>query len=104
MPRNYVVSPTDLPVQIDYNTIDANVRKGQVVGSYGPFVRFTVNDQGVGSEFEASGSVRLAVQVQSPTWFDVDRVEVYRNGRLIRIVTGCAGSDQRLHRHPTPRS
>ena len=90
MPRNYVVSPTDLPVQIDYNTIDANVRKGQVVGSYGPFVRFTVNDQGVGSEFEASGSVRLAVQVQSPTWFDVDRVEVYRNGRLIRIVTACA--------------
>jgi hypothetical protein len=89
MPRNYVVSPTDLPVQIDYNTIDENVRKGQVVGTYGPFIRFTVNDQAVGSEFEATGSVRLAVEVQSPRWFDVDRVEVYRNGRLIRIVQAC---------------
>ena len=94
MPRNYVVSPTDLPVRIDRNTIDANVRAGQVVATYGPFIRFTVDDQGVGSEFSTTGKVRLAIEVQSPIWFDVDRVEVYRNGRLIRIVQACSQDGQ----------
>ena len=41
-----------------------------------------------------SGSVRLAIEVQSPTWFDVDRVEVYRNGRLLRIVQACTQLEQ----------
>jgi len=94
MPRNYVVSPTDSPVQIDHDTIDNNVLAGQVVATYGPFIRFTVDDQGVGSEVTASGSVRLSVEVQSPTWFDVDRVEIYRNGRLLRIVQACTAEGQ----------
>jgi len=86
-PRNYVASSTDDPAYLTRADITEAVAAGQVVASYGPFVRFFVADdpdQGIGSEIQASGPVSFYVEVQSPTWFDVSRLEVYENGTLIQ--------------------
>ena len=84
-PRNYVVSTSDDPAYIDDIAIAEAVRAGQVITTSGPFVRFWADDpsQTVGSEIEADGPVELYVEVQSATWYDVDRVELYENGTLI---------------------
>lgn len=84
-PRNFVVSDSDDPGFQDAEAVASAVREGRVVASYGPFVRFWADspDQGVGSTVVADGEVVLGFEVQSPSWFDVERVEVYENGSLI---------------------
>ena len=61
------------------------VKEGRVVASYGPFVRVGINNwaNGPGATVIDSDSIDLFVEVQSPSWFDVDRVELYENGALI---------------------
>ena len=84
-PRNFVVSEVDDPGVLQVEDIARAVREGRVVASYGPFIRFWADqaDQGPGSTVVASGEVTLSIEVQSPSWFDVERVEVYENGALI---------------------
>jgi hypothetical protein len=50
----------------------------------------------VGSKVKSSpqNDVALRVRVQSPAWFDVDRVEIYRNGSLRWIFEGNEQGDQ----------
>jgi hypothetical protein len=81
-------------VEIDPMEISHQVRDGALVATYGPFIRFEIDGQGIGfpqnpvHKGEDEG-VHLSVQVQSPLWFDVDRVEIYRNARIIRVIEGC---------------
>ena len=91
-PRNFVMSETDDPAFLDDQAIVRAVREGRVVASFGPFVRFWIGDesQGPGSDVSVSGPVELHVEVQSPSWFSVDRVELYENGSLIHEWTGDA--------------
>ena len=62
------------------------VREHRVVMSYGPFISFWAEqDAPIGSEVVVEdGSVSLDIEVRSPSWFDVDRVELYENGTLIK--------------------
>ena len=50
-----------------------------------------IDGQPVGSMVSAkSGAeVKVSISVQSPLWFDVDRVEVYRDGRIIKVWESC---------------
>jgi hypothetical protein len=91
IPRNFVRSSAEQPVHIDTLELNRNVRDGAVVASTGPFVRFAIDGAPVGGTVAVGedGEVTLSVHVQSPLWFDVDRVEVYRNGRIIRVFEGC---------------
>ena len=92
MPRNYVASMEDLPAYLDNQKISRAVRDKRVVSTYGPFVRFTINGQEIGSTVKtaaAGESVNLHVTVQSPLWFDVHRLELYANGRLVEAIDGC---------------
>lgn len=84
-PRNFVVSSSDDPGFISEAEIAEAVRQGRVVASYGPFIRFFADrpEQGPGATVVSSGEVVLDIEVQSPSWFDVERVEVYENGALI---------------------
>jgi len=84
-PRNYVAAPTDDPGLIDPTSVAEAIREGRVVASYGPFIRFSANtwSNGPGSTVTDPDEVNLYVEVQSPSWFDVDRVELYENGTLI---------------------
>jgi hypothetical protein len=84
-PRNYVQSDTDVPGFLSDAAVARAVKEGRVVASYGPFVRFYANDdeqQGPGSDVSGA-SVKLSIEVSSPGWFNIDRVELYENGRLI---------------------
>lgn len=92
-PRNYVQVGTDDPAYVDADEVAEAVRAGRVVASYGPFVRFWINDEanGPGAEITDADAVTVGVQVSSPDWFDVDRVELYENGTLIHEWTVESG-------------
>jgi len=86
-PRNFVASETDDPAFVRADDIAAAVRAGKVIATYGPFIRFSVDgqpDSGPGSTVTGTDPVTLNIEVQSPSWFDVERVEVYENGTLIQ--------------------
>ena len=85
LPRTWVRSSTDAPYGIDRLEIVNSLKQGRAIASYGPFVELWVNDGEIGSMVKApDGRARVRVKVQSPLWFDVDRVELYRNGKLIK--------------------
>jgi len=90
LPRNWVRSESDWPLTVDPVAIDHAVRRREVLASYGPFVRFTVDGHGPGGTVvvDPGQPVELSVSVQSPLWFDVDRVEVYRSGALVVVFPG----------------
>ncbi len=118
-PRNYIASPTDDPGAIDVGGIaeamrpvferDAEgrvralVRGPRVIATYGPFVELFVEGRPIGSVVPApeprdGGEVVVSgeVRVQWPSWFDVDRVEVYRNGELIHSARPFSPSQRLL--------
>lgn len=71
--------------------IAQGVLKGQVQVTNGPLMSLTVAGGGLGDVVkQAAGPVKLELKVEKGDWFDVDRIEVYRNGELIHWVTGCA--------------
>ena len=85
-PRNFVLVDTDDPARVTPEEIADAVAQGAVVASYGPFITFWANgDTPVGGEIITDEPVEFEIQVQSPEWFDVDRVELYRNGTLIHV-------------------
>jgi hypothetical protein len=90
--RNYVKSSTDDPAKIDVMEMVHNSEKGHIVMSTGPFMTVRAvwtNDRNrrqrdaiPGGDLIASdGEVTLHVQVQCPNWFDINRVQVFVNGR-----------------------
>ena len=90
-PRNFVMAETDDPGFVTPAEVAKAVKEGKVVASYGPFVRFYANGderQGPGSDV-SGGTVDLSIEVSSPGWFAIDRVELYENGRLIEEWAGA---------------
>lgn len=87
LPRNWVASRTDEPSEIDIADIAERTLAREVLTSYGPFVRMELNGVGIGGTLtRPQGAVKLHVAVESPLWFDVDRLEIYRNGELWQVV------------------
>jgi hypothetical protein len=97
IPRNYVRSSTDLPNRITPGEVADQIHAARSFATYGPFVELTVNESTLGGTvtIENSEQVTLKLRVQSPRWFDVDRIEVYRNGELIKTITGSEECDDR---------
>ena len=89
-PRNYVQAETDDPGFLDEHSVAQAVKEGRVVASTGPFIRFSANapENGPGSELSTDQPVLFNVEVQTPGWFDVNRVELYENGTLIHEWSG----------------
>ena len=87
-PRAYFRSSTDSPRAITVGEAVESLRGGHAFASYGPFIRASVGGKTFGDI--ASGSpgqtLELELEVQTASWFGVDRVEVYLNGRQIRLV------------------
>ena len=82
-PRNFVMSETDDPGFIDGQAVADAVREHRVVASYGPFVQLWVDGAPIGSDVVAEGPVEIEIEVQAPSWMDVDHVELYENGTLV---------------------
>jgi hypothetical protein len=88
--RNYLKSPADDPA--DVNTLDmvhANER-GNLIMTNGPYLEVRLRSEAKGAKPEGTagddvtapgGRAVLSVRVQCPNWFDIDRVQVFLNGR-----------------------
>ena len=85
--RNFIRSSQDDPGQVDVMEMAHNSEHGRVVVSSGPFMTVTARARGgspvgPGEDLVApDGRVELEVRVQCPNWFDINRVQVFINGR-----------------------
>lgn len=112
-PHDFVRSSADVPRAIDRLEIARNIKAGKVVASYGPFIEVWIDGLEIGETRTPDAgqqTVALRVKVQSASWYDVDRVEIYRSGHLIHVLTGAGdelqpGSDVDVSglRLPNPR-
>jgi hypothetical protein len=87
-PRTYFLSATDTPGALAIPDAVESLRAAHALTTYGPFVRATIKDKTFGEVAAASPgeTVELHLDVQTASWFGVDRIEVYVNGRLIRVL------------------
>ena len=87
--RNYLKSPTDDPAEIRTLDVVHAAERGNLVMTSGPFMEVNLRsteespvEAFPGDNLSArGGSATLKVKVQCPNWFDVDRVQVFLNGR-----------------------
>jgi hypothetical protein len=88
--RIYLESATDDPAAVQTLDMVHTAEHGHIMMTSGPYleVRLTADAPGdkssgtAGDDVEApGGKAKLRVRVQCPNWFDVDRVQVFVNGR-----------------------
>jgi hypothetical protein len=86
--RNYVKSPTDDPSEVRTLDVVHAAERGNLVMSSGPFLEVQLRAGGGSAKaipgddlLAPGGATMLKVRVQCPNWFDVDRVQVFLNGR-----------------------
>lgn len=99
------LGPTS-PPNIASTDVTKAIRERRAVVTTGPMIDFTIDQVDVGGSLsvDGGGEVELRIKVQKAPWYDVDRVEVYRNGRLIHWAVGCddprGGDGDEPHDHP----
>jgi hypothetical protein len=83
-PRTYFRSPTDEPANLSIEDAVDALRAGHAFATYGPFVRAQIGAQSFGEVVAATsgGDAHLGLDIRTPSWFGVDRVEIYLNGVL----------------------
>jgi hypothetical protein len=87
--RTYVGGAGSDPEALDVGIFDANVRAGNMFGTTGPFVEFSVEDSGgtsagLGGTLVPAGSVvTLRIRVQATNWIPVEEVRVIANGFVV---------------------
>jgi hypothetical protein len=84
--RNYVRCPTDNPADIKTLEIVHACERGNLIITNGPYLEVQLSADGTtvisGEDIHVNdGKAELYVRVQCPNWFDVDRVQVFLNGR-----------------------
>ena len=89
--RNYIKSPTDDPAKIKTMDMVHAAEHGHLVMSNGPFLEVSLKAEkggkrspsGPGEDVAApGGKASLTIRVQCANWLDVDRVQVFLNGRM----------------------
>ncbi|HYB97620.1 MAG TPA: hypothetical protein VEC57_00655 [Candidatus Limnocylindrales bacterium] len=89
-PRTFVASPTDDPASIDATVLAGNVNGMRAIGTNGPFLEVTLKNNSGGTathalgssrtvEFDGGGTDSIDIHVESPTWAEYDRIEIYVN-------------------------
>jgi hypothetical protein len=87
--RSFVASSTDDPSAIDEDELTASVKAMNLSGTSGPFIRFSVEDDGgadrqMGETAVSTGNkVVVKVRVEAAPWIPVEEVRIYRNCELI---------------------
>ncbi|HEY1602483.1 MAG TPA: CehA/McbA family metallohydrolase [Pirellulales bacterium] len=86
--RNFIKSSTDDPAQASVPTLVHTCEHGNIMMTNGPFLEVQAKaDQGndtaaVGEDLAApGGKLHLQVRVQCPNWLEVNRVQVFVNGK-----------------------
>ncbi len=84
--RNYIKSASDDPTKIDTLDMVRASQRGNVIMTNGPYLEVEMRTGDAtaspGDDLAvADGESELDVRVQCPNWFDVNRVQVFVNGR-----------------------
>lgn len=88
--RNYIKSPTDNPAKAKIPDLCSAIEHGAFVMTNGPFMEVKASTKpfggnssaGPGDDIKAEGGkVELHVRIQCSNWLDVNRVQVFVNGR-----------------------
>lgn len=86
--RNYVRCSTDDAGRIDTMEIVRNTKKGHLVMTTGPFMEVTLSPVNSGETFIPgndvaipSGKFNVTVKIQCANWLDVNRVQLFVNGK-----------------------
>jgi hypothetical protein len=93
--RNYLASSTDDPAEISLDEMLHSAEHGHVIMTTGPFLETklrlgagTTRQEFIpGDDVELpadAGPAKLWIRVQCPNWFDVNRVQVFANGRPLQ--------------------
>lgn len=86
-PRNYVRSSSDQPDEIEPRQMMRNIKQHKVLATTGPFISFTIDDAEIGDTLVPKGdTIRLRIKVQTASWIATNRVEIYQNGELIKVL------------------
>ena len=87
--RSFVASSTDEPAEIDEDELTQSVLNMKLVGTSGPFIRFTVKGDhgstaGLGdTAVSTKKKVILKIRVEAAPWIPVEEVRIYQNCELI---------------------
>lgn len=86
VPRNYIVSSTDVPANIDENEISQNVKNQRVSVACGIFPQiFVKGENAIGEDFSShKNSISLQLKVQAASWVSCSKAELVRNGVVIQ--------------------
>ncbi len=82
------------------------IKAGRVVVTNGPMIHFGIESTHIGGTMALPSSrpIALRVKVETGGWYDIDRLEVYRNGELIHWLSSCSsrrpGDAPDGHDHP----
>ena len=105
--RTYIKTGPVSPPNLTSAEVTKALRGHHAVVSTGPMIRFTIGEADIGDSIPvtAGQDLELYVRVEKAPWYDVDRVEVYRNGHLIHWASGCQhartdGEEDDPHDHP----
>ena len=87
--RNWVRSSTDDPAEITTEEMIKSLEAGRIVMSTGPFMTVRLEHSDLERPAEIGDAVTIgskdatvAVQIQCPNWLDINRVEVFVDGKM----------------------
>jgi len=86
--RNYVKSPTDHPGRVRTRNVVSASKAGNVVMTNGPYLEVTIDNGSrksaiAGEDLIAlDAKVNVHIKIQCPNWLDVNRVQIFLNGRM----------------------
>lgn len=110
--RNYLVSSTDEPSRVNIDEMIHASEHGHLIMTTGPFLQAEVRTESdAGTETFLSGDdvlltdgrAKLWVRVQCPNWFDINRVQVFANGRPVENLNFTRKSHPQLFSDDTVR-
>ncbi len=92
--RNYLESASDEPASISVEDMIHSAEHGHLVMTTGPFLetKLRIESDGRVEEYisgedaiskQDSPAAKLWIRVQCPNWFDINRVQVFANGRPV---------------------
>ncbi len=88
-PRTYLQLAAESPDALDPKDVVASLKAGHALTTYGPYVTAKVGDKTFGeiAPAKAGGKVTLDLEVQTASWFGVDRIEIYVDGHLVKVLS-----------------
>ncbi len=86
VPRNYIVSSTDIPTAINEAELIQNIKDQKVIVACGLLPSIIANEEyRVGDQLTLKeGKLLLQLQVQAPSWVSCHQVDLIENGVIIK--------------------